>query len=218
MGKETRSNSISSNASTNNENIEQLINKVCANFVKQLEGKFETKLDKIDTKLTELTSSLNEMKETVYSNKRSIGKLENKIDYLEQQNKKNALRFHGFEEEPQENIIDKVLAFIKGKLGVTCTIDNIDCAFRVGQLYPDKPRSILVNFTTNVKRNEIVAAKKSKLKGSEFAIYEDLTKQRYELLRKAKAKYGKQHAWTAGGKIYVLCDQTKQLINTEADL
>lgn len=158
------------------------------------------------------------MMETVNSNKKTIEKLENRMDYLEQQNKKNTLRFHGFEEEPQENIIDKMLFFIKSKLGVACTIDNIDCAFRVGQSNPDKPRSILVNFTTNVKRSEIVAAKKNKLKGSEIAIYEDLTKQRYELLRKAKAKYGKQHAWTSGGKIYVLCDQTKQLINSEAEL
>ena len=111
-----------------------------------------------------------------------------------------------------------MVEFINNKLNVPCTKDNIDFAFRVGQSQPDKNKSILVNFTTNIKRNEIVAAKRNKLIHSDVAIYEDLTKQRYVLLLKAKEKYGKQHAWSSGGKIYVLNDKRKQLINSEAEL
>lgn len=214
MGKETRNTA----ATSNSEDVEQLINKVCASFVRQIEAKFDKKLDQINDKLSKVTDSLNDIKETVGQNKKSIIDLDNKTDYLEQLSKKNALRFHGFVENSEEEVADMVVDFIINKLEITCTRENIDCAFRVGKLHPDRPRSILVNFTSNIKRNEVVAAKKYKLKGSGVAIYEDLTKPRYELLQKAKKKYGNQHAWSSGGRIYVLNNKCKQLINSESDL
>lgn len=214
MGKETRNTA----ATSNSEDVEQLINKVCASFVKQIEAKFDKKLDQINDKLSKVTDSLNEIKETVGQNKKSISDLDSKIDYLEQLSKKNALRFHGFQENPEEEVADMIVDFIINKLNITCTKENIDCAFRVGQSLHDKPRSILVNFTSNIKRHEIITAKKNKLKGSKIAIYEDLTKPRYELLQKAKKKYGNQCAWSSGGKIYVLNNKSKQLIKSECDL
>ncbi|KAJ8981913.1 hypothetical protein NQ317_008818 [Molorchus minor] len=104
------------------------------------------------------------------------------------------------------------------KLNVICLNTDIDSVFRIGKSNnSNKPRAVLVNFVTNIKRNEVYYARKL-LKGSGILMFEDLTKQRFNLLVSAKSKYGKRDAWSANGRIYVLQDNIKRLINSSEDL
>lgn len=214
MGKETRSNPCTCSEG----NLDQLINKVCANFVKQLEEKFDKKLDKLHDKISDVLTLIDKVKDEVTLNKRCINSISEKSDKLEQYQKRNSLRFLGFKEESDENVLEVMLNFINNKLQVICTKDNIDSVFRVGKTISNKNRPILINFATNIKKNEVLMAKKQNMKGTEFAIFEDLTKQRYGILLKAKDKFGKNNAWSSGGNIYVLRNHNKCLINAETDL
>lgn len=205
-----------------NDNLEDLINKVCLNFSNKLENKIEQKFDKLNENLTELNNSIKAMNKVVTSNQKAIIGLEQKNDYVEQFSKKNTLRFVGFLEctEPNEDAVSLVSTFINDKLNVSCNDMDIDCAFRIGSSgTSDKPRTILVQFVRNVKRNEVYKAKRL-LKNTEISIFEDLTKTRFNLLQLARKKYGKQKAWTSGGKIFVWSDRDnkKRLINEETDL
>ncbi|KAJ8957756.1 hypothetical protein NQ317_007809 [Molorchus minor] len=138
--------------------------------------------------------------------KKAVTSLEVKEDYLSQHSKRNVLRFVGCIENASEDTAEIVLNVINNELNVPCDKNEIDSAFRIGSYISgdntSKPRTILVQFVTNIKRNEVFLAKKH-LKNSNISVFEDLTKQRFNLLQAAKRKYGKNKAWSSGGKIYV---------------
>lgn len=188
---------------------EELINKVCNNFVKQYDSKIDKKLDKINDSIKALTNS-------VASNENSIKVLKVKNDFNELRAKRNSLRFHGFEDSDEEDVMDTMLSFINDKLNVKCSSAEVDSVFRVGKENPNG-RVILVNFVTNWKRSEVFSAKKL-LKNTGISVYEDLTKERYELLLAAKKKYGKSHVWSSGGKVHVLDNNKKIVINSVDEL
>lgn len=215
----TSSNSTKDNANMDDEAaIEQLINKVCIKFVNQLESKFDSKFAELSDKLLEVSSSVKQINNAVNENKNSIEVLNNKVASLEQQLKKNALRFHGFCLEENENVPEMIAIYIKEKLKVLCTTQDIDYAFPVGKSdKPEKPPAILVNFTSNIKRNEVFAAKRLS-KNTGIAIFEDLTKERHKLLMTAKNKFGNSQAWSSGGKVYVLRNNKKCILNSEKDM
>lgn len=200
---------------------EILISKVCANFANQLEIKMNKQFEKLENKMSEVTDSIKSLNDKIDSNSKAITCIQEKCDYTEQYLKRNALRFQGLHEIDGEGTCDVIVAFINTKLKVPCSIRDIDYVFRLGNYDNSavKPRSILVNFVQNIKRNEVFSAKKL-LKNSDFAIFEDLTPRRYELLVAAKKKFGKNKVWSAGGKVYLWNDKInkKSIINSMNDL
>lgn len=131
---------------------------------------------------------------------------------------KNSLRFNGMEEQGQENILDLITSFINNKLNVSCSHNDINYLYRVGNINNSrKPRPILINFVTNLKCKEIVNARKL-LKNSGISIYEELTKRRYNLLQLAKKKHGRTNAWSLNGKVYVKLNKQTCLLRSEEDL
>ncbi|CAH1173853.1 unnamed protein product [Phaedon cochleariae] len=191
---------------------EDFIDKVCTNFAEKYDSKIVKKLDLI-------SESFEKLNETVNSNTKYIKNIEGRIAIMDQYAKRNTLRIYGVEEVANEVVLKTVATFIKSKLNIACSSADIDCAFRVGKDEKDstKVRPILVNFVNNWKRTEIFRAKKL-LKGSEFSIYEDLTKKNYELLIAAKKKYGNSQVWSAGGKIRVLHNTKTVTLNDMNDL
>ncbi|KAJ8933292.1 hypothetical protein NQ314_014120 [Rhamnusium bicolor] len=198
---------------------EGLIKKVCNTLFIQLQSKLDemdskllrmekkinekneklNKLDKLEEMNNQLVSfaqSFNYLNTSVEQNKKSIEEVNKKLDLSSQYAKRNSLRFYGFDEN-DDDIVQVVVDFISNILKVPCTIQDIDCAFRIGKSVKNdgKPRSVLVNFVNNWKRSQ------------------DLTKGRYEALLAAKEKYGRDKAWSAGGKIFVLHDGRKCLYN-----
>lgn len=212
------------NAKADDAHIEELINKVCENFMDKLESKISSSLDQlndtIDKKFADLKSSVNILDKTINSIQTGLKSLEGKNDLLDQYNKRNNLRVHGITECENEDVLQVLLDFINSDLNVSCNLNDIDSVFRIGKTKNLKySRIIHVQFVTNIKRNEVFAAKK-KLKNKNISIFEDLTKCRYELLKLAKKKYGNKQAWSTGGNIYVWSEKEnrKCLINVESDL
>lgn len=204
---------------------EDLSDKVCGNISAQLDSKMEVinaklaKLDALDViskQIAELNNSFKSLANSVDSNKKEIINLNKSNDVLVQHSKKNCLRFHGFQESEGENVLEMVKNFINEALKVPCAAQDIDSAFRIGKTSVDsaKPRTILVNFVNNWKRSQVFNLKKSLKKlGTNISIFEDLTKQRYDLLLAAKKKYGQNQAWSSGGKIYAMHHDKKILVN-----
>lgn len=221
-GKNTRSANTEENSnSISDAAMEKLISKVCCNFVTQLEAKIDSKFDKLVDKLSEVTNSIKVLDERVTSHSLQAVKLNERNDYIEQLLKKNSLRFLGIAELDNEDVVDTVISFIINILKVNCNISDIDSAFRLPKPHgsSNNPRSIMVTFVQNIKRNEVFSAKKV-LKNTPYSIYEDLTASRYEILVAAKAKFGKNKAWSAGGNVFVWCDKDRKkiLIKSKNDL
>ncbi|KAJ8917904.1 hypothetical protein NQ315_002597 [Exocentrus adspersus] len=142
----------------------------------------------------------------VKTNQKDITDLQNKCKLYEMYFKRNSLIFHGIPEDGSGSVLDAVLPIINNALKVPCVSSDVDSVYRLrGQVdHQGKQgqQSIRINFTSNNKRNDIFGAKKM-LKNSGITVYEDLTRDQYELYKSAKKKYGYRMVWTVGGRIYV---------------
>nr|CAI5836357.1 unnamed protein product [Callosobruchus analis] len=119
--------------------------------------------------------------------------------------KRNSISILGIDEKDNENPFVTASEFFSNCLGIPCTLSDIDVSFRIGNTADkqSRPRILLVTLSTSSKRNEIMRAKKFKLKGSNVTTYEDLTRDNFKLLQKVKKKFGGKNTWSTGGKIYV---------------
>lgn len=187
-----------------------------------IERNFNDKLEKLNTldemcaKISDLNESFKLISSSVSSGQNKIMEISKKIERTIQHSKRNSLRFNGIEESNDVNLVEMMAHFITNNLKVSCSAHDIDCAFRIGKTNEasNKPRTILVNFVNNWKRTEAFGAKKLLKKiHPHVAIFEDLTNENYKMLLVAREKFGKDKAWSAGGKIFVLQDGKKTQFN-----
>ncbi|KAJ8914267.1 hypothetical protein NQ315_010999 [Exocentrus adspersus] len=215
MGKHDTRSAASTVDKADSEEVEQLITKVCNKFVHRLEDSFDRKLGKLDEKLSEVSNTLKSLNQRVSTNLNEIQNVLSTCDLLEQRNKINCLRFHGLVENDGENVVGMIVSYIDKVLKVPCSESEVDSAYRAGRITnAGKPRAVIVNFVRNIKRNEVLFARKL-LKNTEVTIFEDLTRRRYELLLEAKKKYGKRLAWSIAGNVYVMREGKKCLVNSK---
>lgn len=200
-GQQGRSTKNSMSTGLDDDALEQLINKVCTNFTQQLYKKLDSRTKKLESKLTQACESFTALNDRVSSNAKTILKIGERMDLVEQGNKRNTLRLCGLPESENEELEQLLLSFINNDLKVSCDITDLDYFFRIGPEMDDKPRTLLVRFVRNSKRNEVLGAK-NLLKGSTNSLFEDLTPERYSLLQETKKKFGNNKAWSSGGKIF----------------
>ena len=150
----------------------------------------ENRLSRVET---ELMQSKLELAQTIHENtvqkgvilqlkeeltglkEKSPDTISSRIDYLEDQSRRNNLRFEGLPEDNPENweqTAFKVQNLIKDKLGITENL-QIERAHRVGKLGSQKPRSVVAKFL-NFKDRNIILKNSAKLKGTNVFINEDL--------------------------------------------
>lgn len=139
----------------------------------------------------------------------------NEIDKLEQYQRRSNLRVFGIPETVNENTDNLIVNLANEKLKVKLNISDIDRSHRVGRK-GNKPRPIIVKFTSYRSRQEIFRSK-AKLKGERITIREDLTKCRLEVLKKSIQQYGIQNVWTADGRINVRNGTQKFVIDSITD-
>lgn len=189
-GSTTRSQSQSSYDS---ELIEKITSAVSASVQEKIEQQIAVKLDTVIDELQKVTGSIRECEKKIES-------LEQKNDALEQYTRRNSVRIHGIQEVVRENTDNLVLSFLKDKMQLDFTVDDIERSHRVGASNKNINRPILVKFLSYRKRHEVFSKKKI-LKNSGIVITEDLTKLRYGLYKMAREKYGR-NTWTSDGKIF----------------
>lgn len=194
---------------------EDLINRVCSTFA----AKIETRLEAIESKIEAVRTTIKDISKVATENKNKLEITERRVHNLEQIQNSNTLRFLGIPEEEDENVLAKIIEVIRTKLTVFCHENDINKVFRLGQTSEDQPRAVLVQFVRNIKCFEVLSARKL-LKESGIVIFEELTRDGYQLLQKAKRKYGKKNAWSTGGKIFVWLtkEQKKITISCTNDL
>lgn len=183
--------------------MEKIMSKICNNFLLQFENRLDTRLQKLEDKLTQVCDSVKILGVSIEKNTKKLVELEENMDSIAQNQKKNCVRICGLPESVGESLIESVTRFMNDHLNIICTQNEIDYCFRVGSTsIDDKPRTTIVNFLCNWKKSEVISARKV-LKGTPFALFEDLTPKRYKILEQAKQKYGNNKVWSSGGKIFV---------------
>ena len=90
-------------------------------------------------------------------------------------------------------------SFIKDKMDIDLSANDIDRSHRIGKPSPQKIRPIIVKFVRYNDRRKAFSNKK-KLKNSGVPITESLTARRMGELSKARNKHGSKNVWTIDGK------------------
>ena len=97
----------------------------------------------------------------------------NRIDYMDDQSRRNNLRFTGVKEEPGETwekCQEKLSAILIDKLGMDPSFERVH---RIGRLGEKVPRDLVAKFTRFSER-EAVMRNRRKMKGTNIFINEDL--------------------------------------------
>lgn len=186
-------------ATLQNKSVSEAISKI---IIQSVTAHFADKFKQYDEKIANLEAEISNIK-TVYTTSSSDNykKLEQTIDNIEQESKKNNIRLVGLGEVKNENLIEKVTDIFENKLNVNINQDDIAEIYRVGKSINNRPRQVMVKFRqSNMKTN--IYSRKRMLKGSAYVIKEDLTHRRLELLKMTSNKYGFKNVWTIGGSIF----------------
>ena len=150
--------------------------------IKQLQGLLYAELKQ---EIKELRDEIKQKDNKINNLEKRVTELSQTTDNLEQYSRRNSLRIFGKEESDYEDPSKLALDIIKKDLNLD--IKGIDCAHRVGKKRQERktPRPILVKFTSYAD-GDAVFRQRSKLKGTQIFINEDLTQVRSALLYTAR--------------------------------
>lgn len=168
-------------------------------------------VDTLSKSLKEAQSRIQELSGEVDKLKAEVQRVEHvaqeKVDELEQYQRRNNLRFFGVPESRDEDTDGLVLQLVKEKIGIDLPLDRLERSHRIGRPQssgdsgqPPRPRPIIVRFRSYRDRRDVFQKKKC-LKGSGLTIREDLTSRRAGILRRAVELHGPRRVWTTDGRI-----------------
>ena len=175
------------------------------------ESNFEARIKKLEDESALKANQLVAIKHENNHLRVQVAALKDEMEIAEQYSRRNCLIFHGVPEEKGESTSQKVIQIINEKLdipSVDINIKDIDRSHRLGEWKNERitrqsqirNRPIIVKFKGYDSRYGVFTNKK-KLKNSNIMITENLTKKRYELLKKCIVKLGKGNVWTYDGRI-----------------
>ncbi|XP_072164187.1 uncharacterized protein [Diadema setosum] len=159
---------------------------------------------------------------TTLTLKKEVHTFQRIAEEQEQYSRRNCLRFHGIDETADEDTDQVIIKLVKEKLDIELQSDDLDRSHRIpvrvhqraGERRPPA-KPIIVKFTRYNKRRDVYAAR-SKLKGTNIYIHEDLTRERSDLLYKTRELENVLRTWTYDGRIFALTKDNKKVKVTRA--
>ena len=155
-----------------------------------------------------------------------IKSLEERIDDGEQRSRNQCLLIHGIAENDEEDTDTVAVGIINNELEILeFTASGLHNSHRLGpkknrrntRNTEVKPRPIIIRFVYYRDRYDVFK-NKSKLKGKNMYITENLTKSRVLLYQAAKEAYGKQNVWTSGGRVVTKVNGNLRTITRMEDI
>lgn len=146
----------------------------------------EEKLDKVllvvermEKKLDKQTVEIENIKEKNRKLEEALVVLQNKVDYLENQSRRNNLIIYGISEEVNEdwNVTENLVKmFLETHFKVTIANSDIERAHRLGYNRNNNKRPVIVKFLNFKTKDRILKMGKC-LRGTNYAIAEDYSEQ-----------------------------------------
>lgn len=203
--------------------MESIVSRIKEDVYKSVSHRIDIVEGEIHTLNNEKDKLVNEAKVTkgqIEDKNREIKELHDKIDKarhqymqktndLEQYTRKNSIRISGPGipiEENKENAAETTTTAVKilnTKMGMNITDKDIDIAHRIGLMRREKPRGIIVKFTSRLSKIASLKDKRTKLKGTGIFVQEDLTQLNARLLNAVRNNTETEAGWSFEGQIYV---------------
>ncbi|CAH1183819.1 unnamed protein product [Phaedon cochleariae] len=192
---------------------EFLLNK---EFISQLTNKIA---ERIEEKLRNLEEEVKTQKEIINKLEQKVDIFQQEIDNIHQRAKVNNICVYGVAEEPNEDLLKKILEIINTKTNMELDNNDVQYAYRVGVHHENqnKPRPSIIRLSKQQLKSEIFK-RGATFRGTKIYFNEDLTKYRRLLLMEAKSAYGVKNAWSFNGQIYAAIHGKKTKITCKKDL
>ncbi|XP_060077626.1 rab11 family-interacting protein 4B-like [Ylistrum balloti] len=173
----------------------------------------ENRVSDLEDENTDLRLTVSKLEEQCEKVKEKHSEMIGKYNGLEQQGRKNSLRIVGIQDENMketvEDCVRSVVTFVRDTLKVPVQERDIDIAHRLGKFSASKSRNIIVKFTHRWKKQEILRARK-KLKGTNFVVFEDLTRLNQQILKDAYRMNCVKNSYSSDGKLFVVLTNGKR--------
>lgn len=199
------------------DSIQNSIDALAATFASKLatvEDRLQKVCPEVVPSVSSIAADLKQLQAFVVSSFGNIQKqlsiLTNECDNMEMRSRRKMLLFHGVPDVKDEDALEAVTGVINKHLSSLCLLpEHISRAHRMGRLSPNRPRPILVKFSSVQMRDKTWFAKTG-LKGTGVTVSEFLTKRRHSIFVAAREKLGISRCWTSGGRIVALGDDGKR--------
>lgn len=164
--------------------VKQVSEAVSANISANMNEKFKNLDEQLSSFHTQVTKT-----------NIDIRKIDKRVDTLEQYLRRCSLRFFCLEHPSAHNVSEVVHEIISEKLKITnVSVNDFEDCHRVND------KTILVKFKSHDIKQMVYGAK-TKLRGTQYVIREDLTTTRHRAVLAAVKKFGPKNVWTIDGKI-----------------
>lgn len=190
---------------------ESFISSIADNVAKKI------RIDEVNTNIKKLQDNLAQHEAEIKSLQKQNQELKNRLEGAEQHSRSKNIRIYGMIEQEAEEIMEKVCGVIGSKLMLKITTDDVDQIYRVGKKSANTTRPIIVKFTNVKTRNQVLKSRKM-LKNTGIVMAEDLSRDRYFLLKEAVQKLGSRNVWTMNGTVYVNLGNRKHRLRSREDL
>lgn len=163
--------------------------------------------------LEQIGDEIGKLAAAIQSTQGEIGRYRNEYNL-------NSIVIYGLQEEDGERIEDKACVFIKDKVKVNITLNDIDYCSRLGRKQADsanRARPTLVRLTRRWQRN-IIYNNKKVLKGTGYVIGEMLLREKLRLLKSVQNIVDKKLTWTWQGNVFVFVNNRRYHIDSEQRL
>ncbi|XP_060085981.1 uncharacterized protein LOC132565353 [Ylistrum balloti] len=185
------------------EELQTEIHRENGEFINSLKWRIST----LETENEDLKERVSVLEQRETESEVLVSNLENQLNDLEQQGRKNSVRIAGLHDHsPKESVEDcvkKVVDFANSQLKVLLSPEDIDIAHRLGRFNPERKRPVIVKCTHGRKKHEIIRTRRT-LKGSGFTVWEDLTKINQQKLSEAFRMECVQNSYSIDGKLFVV--------------
>ena len=192
--------------------INQLQKDICAEN-KEITDRLAKRIVDLETDNEDLRKTVDSLEQEIVRLQASKDTMAIRLNDLEQHGRKDSLRIIGLEDKSEKEsaaeCVGKVVDFVTSTLRVNLTKSDISIAHRLGKFNRAKPRNIIVKFTTRLKKQEIVSARKS-LKNSGIVVFEDLTRENQTILRNAFRLDCVKNTYSTDGKLFAVLGNGKK--------
>ena len=199
----------------------QVNNDALCEKVKSMEKTLKDKTDTIENLKKESEDQKQDIERLQYALEDSDRAFYGRSNELEQYSRRNNIRIWGIPEaegeEDAQATIDRVVKVLNEKLGAKLTSYDIDIAHRIGKKKKIKKsgRCIIVKFLSRMSKIKCLKDRKTRLKGTNIFIQEDLTNLNYSVYMAARSNDEVQKCWTIDGSVYVVMKGSEEITRIE---
>lgn len=192
---------------TRADGMEKLIN----NNAMRIEGLKKT-VDFVCSEVKELKVKISNAEKCIDEEKNHRNRLENRIRELEGYHRRWNLKLYGFPEKEIQSVRDDVIRICQEVLpdGKSKLPDVIDSVHRIGKLHTDKPRPVILQFTSRVHHDAIWRAARNNayLRDNKLRFTEDFCEEDRERRKKLwplikSARDAGKKAYYVGARAFV---------------